>query len=80
MTLIEHLENFLNNTLALAYIFLICRLRSKSLFLIEMVVPKYLHCSTIGIFDLPGKKDGELTFNYFLLKHKENNLDPLYSS
>ena len=46
----------------------------------EMVVPRYLHCSTIGIFDLPRKKDGELTFNYFLLKHKENDLDPLYNS
>ena len=44
----------------------------------EMVVPRYLHCSTIGIFDLPRKKDGELTFNSFLLKHKENDLDPLY--
>ena len=40
--MIEHLENFLNNTLALAYIFLICRLRSKSLFLMEMVVPRYV--------------------------------------
>ena len=33
----------------------------------------------IGIFDLPRKKDGELTFNYFLLKHKENDLEPLYN-
>ena len=54
-------------SLALAYIFLICRLRSKSLFLMEVVVPRYLHCSTIGIFDLPREKDGELTFNSFLL-------------
>ena len=80
--MIEHLENFLNNTLSLAYmyIFLICNLRSKSLLLMEMVVTRYLHCSTIGIFDLPRKKDGELSFNYFLLKHKENDLDPLYNS
>ena len=42
----------------------------------EMVVPRYLHCSTIGIFDLPRKKDGELTFNSIPLKHKENDLDP----
>ena len=43
----------------------------------EMVVPRYLHCSTIGIFDLPWKIDGELTFYSFLLKHKENGLDQL---
>ena len=54
--------------------------KSQTLFLMEIVVPRYLHCSTIGIFDLPRKKDGELTFNSFLLKHKENDLNPLYNS
>ena len=64
--MIEHLENFLNNKLALAYIFLICRLRSKSLFLMEIVVPRYPHCSTVGIYGCPRKIDSELSFKSFL--------------
>ena len=41
---------------------------------------KLIKMIIIGIFDLPRKKDGERTFNYFLLKHKENDLEPLYNS
>ena len=46
----EHLEHFLNNKFTLAYNLLICLFKSISEFCVEIVMPRYLHCFTVGIF------------------------------
>ena len=71
LTLTEQLENFQNSKLALAYIFLICLFKSRSLFFVDIVIPRYLQFSTIGIFKSLRKNDGGLILIVLSLKHKE---------
>ena len=54
-------------------------LRSKSLFFVEIVIPRYLQPSTIGIFSKLRKKYGCVILMDLLLKHKEYDFDPLYN-
>ena len=55
LTSTKHLENFLNNIFTLAYNFLICLFKSTSELFVEIVMPRYLHCSTVEILTDPDK-------------------------
>ena len=48
----EHLENFLDKIFTFALNFLICLLMSISQFFILIIIPRYLHWSTLGICNL----------------------------
>ena len=43
-------------------------------------MPRYLQCSTIGISNSLRKNEGCLILIALLLKHKVNDLEPLYNN
>ena len=43
-------------------------------------MPRYLQCSTIGISNSLRKNEGCLILIALLLKHKVNDLEPLYNT
>ena len=71
------IENFLTSRLALAYIFLICLFRSRSLFFVEIVIPRHLQPTFVILKPLykekTTKNDGRLILIVLFLKHKEND-------